>query len=96
MREVADLLDPPTIKPTVTMTVNGKEWVLPELFRDEPEEGTIYWTDTPSGAAKYTWRGDIVDKIYFMRQRVHASQSDCQAWSEFERWCRGGGNVDVA
>ena len=81
---------PPPIKRTITLTVNGREWVLPEPFRNEPEKGTAYWTDTPAGVTGYTWRGDAIDKIYFMGQRTHATEAECQAWADFDKWCRGG------
>ena len=82
---------PPPDKRTITLTVNGREWVLPEPFRNEPEKGTTYWTDTPAGVAGYTWRGDAIDKIYFMGQRTHATEAECQAWADFDKWCRWGG-----
>ena len=82
---------PPPDKRTITLTVNGREWVLPEPFRNEPEKGTAYWTDTPAGVTGYTWRGDAIDKIYFMGQRTHATEAECQAWADFDKWCRGGG-----
>ena len=82
---------PPPDKRTITLTVNGREWVLPEPFRNEPEKGAAYWTDTPAGVAGYTWLGDAIDKIYFMGQRTHATEAECQAWADFDKWCRGGG-----
>ena len=84
---------PPTepIKRTITLTLNGKEWVLPEPFRSEPEKGTTYWTDKPSGVFRYVWQADVIDKTNLRDQRVHASESDAQAWADFDKWCRGGG-----
>lgn len=81
---------PPPVKRTVTLTVNGREWVLPEPFRNEPEKGTTYWTDKPGGVFRYVWQGDVIDKTNFRDQRVHASESDAKAWAEFDKWCRGG------
>ena len=82
---------PPPIKRTIALTVNGREWVLPEPFRNEPEKGATYWTDAPRGVFKYVWQGDVIDKTNFRDQRVHASESDAQAWADFNKWCRGGG-----
>lgn len=82
--------EPPPIKRTITLTVNGREWVLPEPFRNEPEKGATYWTDAPSGVFRYVWQGDVIDMTNFRDQRVHASESDAQAWADFNKWCRGG------
>ena len=76
-------------KRTITLTVNGREWVLPEPFKSEPEKGTAYWADTSGGVFRYVWQGDVIDKTNFRYQRVHASESDAQAWADFNKWCRG-------
>ena len=82
---------PPPPKRTITLTVNGREWVLPERSGSEPEKGATYWTDAPGGVFRYVWQGDVIDKTNFRDQRVHASESDAQAWADFNKWCRGGG-----
>ena len=83
---------PPPIKRTITLTVNGKEWVLPEPLRGEPEKGATCWIDTMGAVAKHTWGGDVIDEIWSRDRRVHASESDAQAWADFDKWCRGGGH----
>ena len=82
---------PPPPKRYIGLTVNGWECVLPEPFRNEPEKGAAYWTDKPGGVSRYVWQGDAIDKTNLRDQRVHASESDAQAWADFNKWCRGGG-----
>ena len=81
----------PDAKRTITLTVNGREWALPEPSGSEPEKGATYWTDAPGGVFRYVWQGDVIDKTNFRDQCVHASESDAQAWADFNKWCRGGG-----
>ncbi|MFD1709717.1 hypothetical protein FVQ98_10505 [Ottowia sp. GY511] len=85
---------PPPDKHTITLTVNGKEWVLPEPLREEPEKGAEYWivnNAVNSGAMCLHWDGQIGERLALNHNTIHATSDDAQAWAEFDKWCRGGG-----
>lgn len=82
---------PPPDKRTITLTVNGRVWLLPEPLRGSAEDNPHYWSDTPTGVAEFTWYGDSADMARLSDRRVHATENDAQAWAEFDKWCRGGG-----
>ena len=46
----------PPIKRTITLTVNGREWVLPEPLKDVPKVNSAYWADTIAGVVEHKWR----------------------------------------
>ena len=84
---------PPPIKRTITLTVNGREWVLPEPLKKAPEKGAEYWivnNATHSGATCLHWDDHISERLALNHNTIHATAADAQAWSEFDKWCRGG------
>lgn len=84
--------EPPPVKRTITLTVNGREWVLPEPLRKTPDDGTTYWS---VGWTGLPWEGIWADdhrEIRALEQgNLYATEADAQAWAEFDKWCRGGG-----
>ena len=92
LREVADLLDPPTIKPTVTLTVNGREWLLPKPLEGPFHLGRAYCVAGEDGCPSLrVWEHTDVDKLCQSKLRMNDTEADCQAWAYFDKWCRGGG-----
>ena len=86
--------EPPPIKRTITLTVNGREWVLPEPLKKAPEKGAEYWivnNATHSGAMCLYWDDHIGERLALNHNTIHATAADAQAWAEFDKWCRGGG-----
>ena len=92
LREVADLLDPPTIKPTVTLTVNGRMWLLPKPLKGPFHLGRAYYVTGEDGCPSLrVWEHTDVDKLCQSKLRMNDTEADCQAWAYFDKWCRGGG-----
>ena len=92
LREVADLLDPPTIKPTVTLTVNGRMWLLPKPLKGPFHLGRAYYVAGEDGCPSLrVWEHTDVDKLCQSKLRMNDTEADCQAWAYFDKWCRGGG-----
>ena len=91
LREVADLLDPPTIKPTVTLTVNGRMWLLPKPLKGPFHLGRAYYVAGEDGCPSLrVWEHTDVDKLCQSKLRMNDTEADCQAWAYFDKWCRGG------
>ena len=88
-----DLFMAPT-KRTITLTVNGREWVLPAPLRGD--EACDFWYFSELGSIK---RGFEVSAYYdeirsLLKHNgggLYASKEDAQAWADFNKWCRGGG-----
>ena len=86
--------EPPSIKRTITLTVNGREWVLPEPLREHPSECADFWFVTHDLATFGTkWFNDQRDVSRFDAGNCFGAEADAQAWAEFDKWCRGGGDV---
>ena len=86
--------EPPPAGRTITLTVNGREWVLPEPLKKAPEKGAEYWivnNATHSGAMCLHWGDHIGERLALNYNTIHATAADAQAWAEFDKWCRGGG-----
>ena len=85
---------PPPIKRTITLTVNGREWVLPEpLTGDEP---CNYWYISEANSIQSGRKdNDYYDNLRALIKQnggsVYATKDDCRAWAEFDKCCRGGG-----
>ena len=85
---------PPPIKRTITLTVNGREWVLPEPIQgDEPRN---YWyiseaNSIQSGRKGNDYYDDLRYRIKMNGGSIYATEADAQAWADFDKWCRGGG-----
>ena len=85
---------PPPIKRTITLTVNGREWVLPEPIQgDEP---CNYWyiseaNGIQSGRKDIDYYDNLRALIQMNGGSVYATEADAQAWADFNKWCRGGG-----
>ena len=85
---------PPPIKRTITLTVNGREWVLPEPIQgDEP---CNYWymseaNSIQSGRKDNDYYDNLRRSIKMNGGSIYATEADAQAWADFDKWCRGGG-----
>ena len=84
--------EPPPIKRTVTLTVNGREWVLPEPLSETPEHDLLVFYISDDGTVRTCrWNSWVVLPTLYKEQRLHATEADAQAWADFDKWCRGGG-----
>lgn len=84
--------EPPPIKRTITLTVNGREWVLPEPLKEAPLTPT-HWEVNYGKAVECGWYGHSLNLDMLQRRLLYATEEDAQAWAEFDKWCRGGGDV---
>ena len=83
---------PPPPKRTITLTVNGREWVLPEPFKGPFHVGRTYYVMGEDGCPSLrVWEHTDVDKLCQSKLRMNDTEADCQAWAYFDKWCRGGG-----
>ena len=86
--------EPPPIKRTITLTVNGREWALPEPIQgDEP---CNYWymseaNSIQSGRKDNDYYDNLRRRIKMNGGSIYATDADAQAWADFDKWCRGGG-----
>ena len=83
---------PPPPKRTITLTVNGREWVLPEPLKGPFHAGRTYYVMGEDGCPSLrVWEHTDVDKLCQSKLRMNDTEADCQAWAYFDKWCRGGG-----
>ena len=83
---------PPPPKRTITLTVNGREWVLPEPLKGPFHAGRAYYVAGEDGRPSLrVWENTDVDKLCQSKLRMSDTEADCQAWADFDKWCRGGG-----
>lgn len=85
---------PPPIKRTITLTVNGKEWVLPEPMTDDAQRRFYYISEANSvqaGSKGNDYYDNLLAHIKMNGGSVYATEADAQAWADFNKWCRGGG-----
>lgn len=83
---------PPPVKRTITLTVNGREWVLPEPIQGPFHLGRTYYVVGADGRPNLrVWEHTDSDKLCHSKLRMHSTEADAQAWAEFDKWCRGGG-----
>lgn len=88
----AAVVDPPPPKPTITLTVNGREWVLPEPLSETPKHDQLVFYISDDGTVRSCrWNNWAVLPTLYKEQRLHDTEADAQAWAEFDKWCRGGG-----
>ena len=84
--------EPPPIKRTITLTVNGREWVLPEPLRVKPAYGEAAWIlSIESRPTTWSWYDCEAQNAALAAGQLYATKDDCQAWADFDVWCRGGG-----
>ena len=82
----------PDAKRTITLTVNGREWVLPEPLREAPEHNQLVFYISDDGTVRTCrWNNWAVLPTLYKVQRLHDTEADAKAWVEFDMWCRGGG-----
>ena len=86
--------EPPPVKRTITLTVNGREWVLPEPIQgDEP--CNFYYISEANSIQSGRKNNDYYDNLRASIKQnggsVYATEAECQAWAEFDKWCRVGG-----
>ena len=83
---------PPPIKRTITLTVNDREWVLPEPLSETPKHDQLVFYISDDGTVRACrWNNWAVLPTLYKEQRLHDTEADAQAWAEFDKWCRGGG-----
>lgn len=80
--------EPPSIKRTITLVVNGREWVLPEPLKEAPLTPT-HWEVNYGKAVECGWYGRSLNLYMLQRHLLYATEADAQAWAEFDKWCRG-------
>ena len=85
---------PPPPKRTITLTVNGREWVLPEPIQGG--EPCNYWymseaNSIQSGRKDNDYYDNLRRSIKMNGGSIYATEADAQAWADFDKWCRGGG-----
>lgn len=84
--------EPPKVKRTITLTVNGREWVLPEPLKDAPKHDQLVFYISDDGTVRSCrWNNWALLPTLYKERRLHDTKSDAQAWAEFDKWCRGGG-----
>ena len=84
--------EPPPIKRTITLTVNGREWVLPEPLRVKPAHDEAVWIlSIESWPITWGWYDCKAQNAALAAGQLYATKDDCQAWAEFDKCCRGGG-----
>ncbi len=84
--------EPPKVKRTITLTVNGREWVLPEPLKDAPKHDQLVFYISDDGTVRSCrWNNWARLPTLYKERRLHDTKSDAQAWAEFDKWCRGGG-----
>lgn len=69
--------------PTITLTVNGREWVLPKPETEAPERGIDYWIVDTCETDIYKWQDGEVDREWLEAGIVHLTGSCAQAWADF-------------
>ena len=85
---------PPPDKRTITLTVNGKEWVLPEPMTDDAQRRFYYISEANSvqaGSKGNDYYDNLRTHIKLNGGSIYATEADAQAWADFDKWCRGGG-----
>ena len=83
--------EPPPIKRTITLTVNGREWVLPEPLRVKPAHDEAVWIlSIESWPITWGWYDCEAQNAALAAGQLYATKDDCQAWAEFDKCCRGG------
>ena len=84
--------EPPPIKRTITLTVNGREWVLPEPLRVKPAHDEAVWIlSIESWPITWGWYDCKAQNAALAAGQLYATKDDCLAWAEFDKWCRRGG-----
>lgn len=83
---------PPPIKRTLTLTVNGRGWVLPEPLRETPRHDQLVFYISDDGTVRTCQWNNWTDlPTLYKKGRLHDTKADAQAWADFDKWCRGGG-----
>lgn len=83
---------PPFSKRTVTLTVNGRGWVLPEPLRETPRYDQLVFYISDDGTVRACrWNNWTDLPTLYKKGRLHDTKADAQVWADFEKWCRGGG-----
>ena len=85
---------PPPDKRTITLTVNGREWVLPEPMTDDAQRRFYYISEANSAQAGFKgvdYYDNLRTHIKMNGGDIYATEADAQAWADFFKWCRGGG-----
>lgn len=69
--------------PTITLTVNGREWVLPRPETEAPERGIDYWIVDTYETDRYKWQDGEVDREWLEAGIVHLTEDRAQVWADF-------------
>lgn len=71
--------------PTITLTVNGREWVLPKPETEAPKMDTPIWVFNIYTISETRWCGAIADSKWLKGGCVHLTEDRAQAWADFWR-----------
>ena len=85
---------PPPPKRTITLNVNGKEWVLPEPLTDDEPCDFYYISEAnrvQAGLEGVDYYDNLRTHIKMNGGSIYATEAGAQAWADFNKWCRGGG-----
>ena len=85
---------PPPVKRTITLIVNGREWVLPEPLTDDEPCDFYYISEANSvqaGRKGNDYYDNLRTHIKMNGGSIYATEAGAQAWADFGTWCRGGG-----
>ena len=84
---------PPPPKRTITLNVNGKEWVLPEPLTDDEPCDFYYISEAnrvQAGLEGVDYYDNLRTHIKMNGGSIYATEAGAQAWADFNKWCRGG------
>jgi hypothetical protein len=80
---------------TVTITVNGREFVLPKWETESLNIGdkyfTVNWICCENGIAELEWCDDDQDEQLFKSNSIHLSRENALEWVKLWKFMTGGG-----
>lgn len=70
--------------PTVTLTVNGRECMLPRPEVEAPKEGTIFWVfNTNTHFPEHIWDNDNIDYEWLAAGMIHLTEARARKWADW-------------
>lgn len=70
--------------PTITLTVNGREWVLPMPETEAPKCGqTVYIWELTEVLSGIEWRSHMADREWLLNGQVFKKHKYAQAWADW-------------
>ena len=79
---------------TVTITVNGRKFVLPKWETKAPEYDQEFYAmegDESDGFSQYLWLDEPVDRVYLKNKMIHLSEENVREWVKLWQFITGGG-----